>query len=83
VASFQKGHKKVGGRKKGTKNKEKVILDINWEEEDIKELKKAIMELIRKRNPTIIGKLIDKAIANKTPEQEELSDNELTFEDWT
>ena len=79
---FEKGHEKYGGRKKGTKNKPKP--KINWDEELTEEFQKALLALIKGKNPTVIIKLIDKMEANAIPDPEDTNDpdEELEFKGW-
>jgi hypothetical protein len=72
--AFQKGHKKVGGKKKGSRNKSTVLLEfakeITAEEKQIlfREVYNQTLELVRAKNVTIINTLINKMFPNLEPE---------------
>jgi len=73
VGQFEKGNKASAGRPKGSKNK--TILSVDWIEADLKEIKLAIMRLVKKDNPTIVGKFIDKLEANKLADSLQTEEN--------
>ena len=64
--AFQKGHKKIGGKKKGSRNKSAVLLEfakeITQEEKQtlFREVYNQTLELVRAKNVTIINTLINK-----------------------
>lgn len=72
--AFQKGHKKVGGKKKGSKNKSALLFEfakqITEEEKQVlfREVYKQTLELVRAKNVTIINTLINKMFPNLEPE---------------
>lgn len=66
---FEKGHKKKGGIKKGTKHKGPIIFNGLTEENKAEVIKQAMI-LVKKGNVTIINKLLDKLVANAIPKDE-------------
>lgn len=81
--AFQKGHKKVGGKKKGSRNKSAVLLEfakeITQEEKQtlFREVYNHALELVRKNNVTIINTLLNKMLPNAEIIKNENNDVEM------
>ena len=81
--AYQKGHKKVGGKKKGTKNKSTLLLgfakEISVEEKQelFREVYNHALELVRKNNVTIINTLLNKMLPNAEIIKNENNDVEM------
>lgn len=70
--TYQKGHKKLGGRVKGTKNKTTLLFQFTgFTEEDKLKVYKAALKLVEKGNVTIISKFLDKMFPNALPKDDE------------
>ena len=64
MTHFAKGNK---GRPKGSKNKTSLGR-VDWTPEDKKKIKEGIIYLIEKKNPTILGKLLDYYLRVENPD---------------
>lgn len=58
--TYKKGHVKLGGRKKGSKNKATVLFSDMLNEQTKGELLQAAIQMAKEGNATIMNKLLDK-----------------------
>lgn len=63
MGRFVKGQPKIGGKKKGSKNKSTLLFQGILEEHKIELLEKAI-QMAKNGNATIMNKLLDKLLPN-------------------
>jgi exoribonuclease R len=81
--AYQIGHKKVGGKKKGSKNKSTLFFgfakEITLEEKQelFREVYNHAIELVRKNNVTIINTLLNKMLPNAEIVKSENNDIEI------
>ena len=64
---FSDGNKKGKGRPKGAKNRTSLG-QIDWDETDRIKIKKGIMALVIKGNPTILAKFLDYYLRVENPD---------------
>ncbi len=68
--AYDKGHAKIGGRQKGSKNKATLLMQFDgMTEADKRTVFDAAMKLVKAGNVTIIAKLVDKMLPNLQPQE--------------